>query len=360
MLPVASLSQPSPHDGPLDGDRIVVVGAGMTAHRLVAGLRSRDPEGAWSVTVIGDEPHEPYDRVHLSEWFDARDVEALTLDRAVWGDPRVTLVTGDAVASLDRTASVVTTRSGRQVHYDRAVLATGSWAWTPRAEGTDLPGLFTYRTLDDVERLAEWVRLRERALGRAVRGVVVGGGVLGLEAAAALQRLGAEATVVEFADRLMSVQLDQGGGEMLRLLIEDLGVTVRTGAGAHRFLPAGDGSVGSVELTDGAELATDVVVFSVGIRPRDRVAREAGLAIGERGGVVVGEACQTSDPGVGRSASARRSTARARGWSRPGTTWPTSSSTASSAASACTGAPTTAPSSRAWASRRHRSATSTR
>ncbi len=125
MLPVSSLSQPPSHDGPLDGDRIVVVGAGMTAHRLVAGLRSRDPEGAWSVTVIGDEPHEPYDRVHLSEWFGARDVEALTLDRAVWGDPRVTLVTGDAVASLDRTASVVTTRSGRQVHYDRAVLATG-------------------------------------------------------------------------------------------------------------------------------------------------------------------------------------------------------------------------------------------
>lgn len=284
--------------GPLDGDRIVVVGAGMTAHRLVAGLRSRDPAGAWSLTVIGDEPHEPYDRVHLSEWFAARDAQALTLDRGVWDDPRVTLVTGDAVASLDRTASVVTTRSGRQVHYDRAVLATGSWAWRPRAEGTDLPGLFTYRTLDDVAGLAGWVRLRERALGRAVRGVVVGGGVLGLEAAAALQRLGADATVVEFADRLMSVQLDQGGGEMLRLMIEDLGVTVRTGAGAHRFLPAGDGSVGSVELTDGSALPTDVVVFSVGIRPRDRVAREAGLAIGERGGVVVGEACQTSDPGV--------------------------------------------------------------
>ncbi|MGO1340321.1 MAG: nitrite reductase (NAD(P)H), partial [Cellulosimicrobium funkei] len=110
-----SPSQPPSPDGPLDGDRIVVVGAGMTAHRLVAGLRTRDPEGTWSVTVIGDEPHEPYDRVHLSEWFDARDVDALTLDRAVWDDPRVTLVTGDAVASLDRTASVVTTRSGRQV-----------------------------------------------------------------------------------------------------------------------------------------------------------------------------------------------------------------------------------------------------
>ncbi|MFC8924016.1 nitrite reductase large subunit NirB [Cellulosimicrobium sp. NPDC057127] len=282
----------------LDGTRIVVVGAGMTAHRFATSLRCRDPEGTWSLTVIGDEAHEPYDRVHLSEWFASRDAEALTLDPGVWEDPRITLVTGDAVASLDRTANVVTTRSGRQVHYDRAVLATGSWAWTPRAEGTDLPGLFTYRTIDDVERLAEWVRLREQVLGRPVRGVVVGGGVLGLEAAAALQQLGAQATVVEFADRPMSVQLDQGGGEMLRLLVEDLGITVRTGVGAQRFLPAGDGPVGTAVLSDGSDLPADVVVLSVGIRPRDRVAREAGLAIGERGGVVVGDACQTSDPVV--------------------------------------------------------------
>ncbi len=235
--------------------------------------------------------------MHLSDWFATRDADALTLDRSVWEDPRVTLVTGDAVATLDRAAGLVTTRSGRQVHYDRAVLATGSWAWTPRAEGTDLPGLFTYRTVEDVERLEEWVRLRGQALGRPVRGVVVGGGVLGLEAAAALHNLGAETTVVEFADRPMSVQLDQGGGEMLRLLVEDLGIAVRTGAGAHRFLPAGDGSVGTAELTDGSSLPADVVVLSVGIRPRDRVAREAGLAVGERGGVV-GEACQTSVPAV--------------------------------------------------------------
>jgi nitrite reductase (NADH) large subunit len=283
---------------PLAGAHIVVVGGGMTAHRFVENLTTQDPDGTWSLTVIGDEPYLPYDRVHLSEWFATRDADALSMGVEVWDDPRVTLLTGDGVASLDRHANVVTTKSGHQVHYDRAVLATGSWAWTPRAEGTDLPGTFTYRTMDDVVRIEEWVRLRGKALGRQVRGVVVGGGVLGLEAAAALQSLGASATVVEFTDHLMSAQLDQGGGEMLRLLVEDMGMTIRTGVGATRFLPAGDGPVGVAVLSDGSTESADVVVFSVGIRPRDRVAREAGLAIGERGGVVVGPSCQTSDPAV--------------------------------------------------------------
>ncbi|WP_425954263.1 nitrite reductase large subunit NirB [Xylanimonas sp. McL0601] len=289
---------PQSSRAPLDGDTIVVVGGGMTAHRFAQSLQQQDPDGTWSLTVIGDEPYEPYDRVHLSEWFTTRDGAALAMDLELWQDPRITLITGDGVASLDRKAGVVTTKSGRQVAYDRAVLATGSWAWTPRAEGTDLAGAFTYRTMADVERIEEWVRLRGKALGRQVRGVVVGGGVLGLEAAAALQSLGATATVVEFTDYLMSAQLDQGGGEMLRLLVEDRGMAIRTGVGATRFLPAGDGPVGTAELSDGSSLPADVVVFSVGIRPRDRVAREAGLAIGERGGVVVGRSCQTSDPAV--------------------------------------------------------------
>ncbi|WP_259557123.1 nitrite reductase large subunit NirB [Brachybacterium sillae] len=270
----------------------------MTGHRVVARLLAQDPEGDWRVTVIGEEPERPYDRVHLSNRIGGASRESLHLDVAVWDDPRVELITGDAVERIDRDAHAVVTASGRTVSYDQLVLATGSWAWMPRAEGTDLPGVFTYRTLDDLDRLTEWVRLRGEALGRQVRGVVVGGGVLGLEAAAALKKLGAAVTVVEFADRLMAVQLDQGGGEMLRLLIEDEGMGVRTGVGASRFLPAGDGSLGAAELTDGSTLDADVVVFSTGIRPRDRLAREAGLAIAERGGVIVGDSCQTSDPTI--------------------------------------------------------------
>ena len=280
------------------GTRIVVIGGGMTGHRFAARMQSQDPTGDWTLTVIGEETQQPYDRVHLSDWFGHRRAEMLALDTGVWADPRITLVTGDAAESLDRSAHTITCASGTVHEYDRLVLATGSWAWAPRAEGKDLPGSFSYRTVDDVESLAAWVAERGKALGREVRGVVVGGGVLGLEAAAALQDLGARSTVVEFADRLMAVQLDDGGGEMLRLLIQDKGIEVRTGVGATAFRPAEDGAIGTAELTDGSELPADVVVFSTGIRPRDRIGREAGLAVGERGGIVVGESCQTSDPDI--------------------------------------------------------------
>ena len=280
------------------GTRIVVIGGGMTGHRFAARMQSQDPTGDWTLTVIGEETQQPYDRVHLSDWFGHRRAEMLALDTGVWADPRITLVTGDAAESLDRSAHTVTCASGTVHEYDRLVLATGSWAWAPRAEGKDLPGSFSYRTIDDVESLAAWVAERGETLGREVRGVVVGGGVLGLEAAAALQDLGARSTVVEFADRLMAVQLDDGGGEMLRLLIQDKGIEVRTGVGATAFRPAEDGAIGTAELTDGSELPADVVVFSTGIRPRDRIGREAGLAVGERGGIVVGESCQTSDPDI--------------------------------------------------------------
>ena len=280
------------------GTRIVVIGGGMTGHRFAARMQAQDPTGDWSLTVIGEETQQPYDRVHLSDWFGHRRAEMLALDTGVWADPRITLVTGDAAESVDRSAHTITCASGTVHEYDRLVLATGSWAWAPRAEGKDLPGTFSYRTVDDVESLAAWVAERGEALGREVRGVVVGGGVLGLEAAAALQDLGAHSTVVEFADRLMAVQLDDGGGEMLRLLIQDKGIEVRTGVGATAFRPAEDGAIGTAELTDGSELPADVVVFSTGIRPRDRIGREAGLAVGDRGGIVVGESCQTSDPDI--------------------------------------------------------------
>ena len=289
----------SEHNAPASPGRIVVVGAGMVAHRLVEQLVSRAPaDTPWSATVIGDEAHLPYDRVHLSEFFGGRSPEQLAMAPTVWDDPHVTLRTGDAVASIDRDAQTVTTRSGETFPYDTLVLATGSWAWTPRTDGTDLPGVFSYRTMDDVVGLQTWVADRAATLGRPLRGAVVGGGVLGLEAASALQDLGADATVVEFADRLMSVQLDDGGGEALRVLIEDMGVTVRTGTGATRLVSAPDGPVGLMVLSDGSTLDVDVVVFSTGIRPRDRLARECGLAIGERGGVVVGPTCRTSDPAI--------------------------------------------------------------
>lgn len=278
--------------------RVVVVGGGMVAHRFAEQLAARADAGEWHLTVIGEEPHLPYDRVHLSEVFAGRADADLALAPGVWADPRVDLVTGDAVVALDLAAQTVTTRAGRVEPYDALVLATGSRAWVPRTEGVDLPGVLCYRTLGDVTDLRSWVADRAASLGRPLRGAVVGGGVLGLEAAAALQTLDVAPTVVEFADRLMAVQLDAGGGEALRVLVTDLGMDVRTSAAATRVVAGEDGRLAGLELSTGETVPADVVVYSTGIRPRDGLARAAGLVVAERGGVVVGPACRTSDLAV--------------------------------------------------------------
>jgi nitrite reductase (NADH) large subunit len=291
------MTQPPAPPATTDLGHVVVVGAGMVAHRFAEQL-CRRPDAAFRMTVVGDEPCLPYDRVHLSDVFGGRADEDLALDGAPWQDPRVELVVGDAAVALDRTTRTVRTASGRQLAYDTLVLATGSRAWVPRTEGTDLAGVLSYRTIADVGALRAWVADRSAALGRPLRGAVVGGGVLGLEAAAALQTLDVLPTVVEFADRLMAVQLDAGGGEALRVLVTGLGIEVRTSAAATRVVAAADGAVGALELSTGETVPADVVIYSTGIRPRDRLAREAGLVVAERGGVVVGPTCRTSDPAV--------------------------------------------------------------
>src|SRR5699024_6278432 len=146
----------------------------------------------------------PYDRVGLTRFFDGEDPEELALPATIFEDPRVTLHAGDRAVAIDRTARTVTTASGAQHPYDHLVLATGSVAARPPVEGAELPGCFVYRTLDDVTALREHVRRRAAQLDRPVRGIVVGGGLLGLEAAGALQGLDAEATVLQSSDRLMS------------------------------------------------------------------------------------------------------------------------------------------------------------
>ncbi len=293
MLPNESASMSSMNPG-----RIVVVGAGMVAHRFVEQLIAKSPQDPWSVTVIGDEDAVPYDRVHLSDLFLGRSHEDLALNPSVWEDPRTTLIANNRVEAIDRDAQTVATRSGVQVPYDQLVIATGSWPWVPRAEGADLPGVFTYRTMADLDGMTAWMQQRGAELGRPLRGVVVGGGLLGLEAAAALQTLGAHASVVEFADRLMNVQLDDGAGEALRVLVTGMGIDVHTSAGATDLLAAPDGAVANMNLTTGNQLPADIVVFSTGIRPRDRIARESGLAIEERGGIIIGPTCRTSDQAV--------------------------------------------------------------
>ncbi|BDZ60623.1 Nitrite reductase [NAD(P)H] [Demequina sediminis] len=279
--------------------RIVVVGAGMVAHRFVTTLLERDGAGRFEVEVYGEEDYAPYDRVALTSYFQGTSAEGLLLgEPSLWEDPRVTLHRGVRVESIDREARTVATSDGGEAGYDHLVLATGSYAWAPPVPGVDLPGVFMYRTVDDVARLREWVETRQRFFNRPVRGAVIGGGLLGLEAAGALQSLGATSTVVEFAPRLMALQVDESGGEALKRLIEKLGVTVRTGVATSEVRADRDGNAGTLVFADGGEQLVDVVVFATGIRPRDNLGRDAGLVIGERGGIVVDDTSLTADPAI--------------------------------------------------------------
>ncbi|UFU04092.1 nitrite reductase large subunit NirB [Ruania suaedae] len=284
---------------------LVVIGGGMAAQRLVEALVARDGEDSWQISVFAEEPLKPYDRVALTSYFSARDVDELTLgDPALWDHPRVTLHRDRKIESIDRASRQVQDRLGETWTYDELVLATGSSAAMPPIPGNDLPGVFVYRTIDDVAALRGWVEAkREEGRGsrseRPVRGAVIGGGLLGLEAAGALRALGAQATVIQFGTHLMDAQIDLGGGQALTRLINDKSIAVRTGTVTEQMRPSRrTGHIGRLDFGDGGRLDVDVVVVATGVRPRDELARQAGLTIGERGGAVVDLSCHTEDPHI--------------------------------------------------------------
>lgn len=293
---------PGPYRDPMSSTRptpahVVVVGAGMVAHRFIESLLSRSGD-EWNITLIGEEPQHPYDRVGLTSFFSGATADDLALDGSLFHDDRVRFVQGDPVTKLDRRARRVTTRSGWSVDYDRLVLATGSYAARLAVDGFGTDGCFVYRTLDDVTELRDYVERRRIELGRDLAGTVIGGGLLGLEAAGALQGLGVAATVVQSSDRLMSAQLDRPAGDALRRLIDARGISVRTESITTRVDADRGGKVLGLEFRDGTWEQTDVVVFTVGVRPRDELARQAELEVHPRGGIVIDAGCGTADPTI--------------------------------------------------------------
>ncbi|MGW0175465.1 nitrite reductase large subunit NirB [Rhodococcus sp. NPDC003322] len=272
---------------------VVVVGHGMVGHRFVEALRARDESGQWNVTVLCEEALPAYDRVGLSSYVGTWDPKELALagnDYA--GDNLVDLRTGVRADTIDRAARTITTSAGDTLAYDALVMATGSYAFVPPVPGHDRPECFVYRTLDDLDG----IRARAEAAGPGAVGVVVGGGLLGLEAANALRLMGMTPHVVEFAPRLMPLQVDEGGGALLARLVESLGVAVHTGVGTAAIT---EGPAGlSVELSDGSVIDAALLVFSAGVRPRDQLARDAGLDVGERGGILTDLGCRTSDESI--------------------------------------------------------------
>ena len=272
------------HRHGLPNRQVVVVGNGMVGHRFVE-LAAAIPGVA--ITVLGEEPRAAYDRVHLSNYFAGTSASDLALPAA---PSTATVRVGERVTAIDRESKTVRTDRGRRIGYDTLVLATGSYPFVPPIDGRDLPHCHVYRTIEDLDAIAA------SGAGAEV-GVVVGGGLLGLEAANALTNMALATHVVEFAPGLMGTQLDDGGGTMLRGMIEDLGVAVHTGKNTLRIVP-GEAARYRMEFADGDSLETDLVMFSAGIRPRDELARDCGLATGERGGIAIDESCRTSDPDI--------------------------------------------------------------
>lgn len=270
--------------------KIVVIGHGMVGHCFLQALAETGLSGA-QVTVLCEEPRAAYDRVHLSEFFAGKSADDLSLVAPGFFERTGFELRLKAKAvAIERRHNRVTTADGEVLHYDKLVLATGSYPFVPPVPGRDRPGTFVYRTIEDLQAM-------KAAGAKSRKGVVVGGGLLGLECAKALFDMGLDTHVVEFAPRLMALQVDEAGGRVLRSRIEALGVHVHlsrstqqiTDGAAHRHRMVFD---------DGTWLETDMVVFSAGIRPRDELARQCVLAIGPRGGAVIDDHCRTADRNV--------------------------------------------------------------
>jgi nitrite reductase (NADH) large subunit len=271
--------------------RLVLVGNGPVGHKFLESVVASDTANRFEITVFGEEPRPAYDRVHLTAWFETRQAESLNMvPEDFYQEHDISVHSGDKIVRIDRERQVVISQSGITCGYDKLILATGSFPFVPPVPGHDRKNCFVYRTIEDLEAIT-------KASTTARVGVVIGGGLLGLEAAKALKDLGLKTHVVEFAPRLMAVQVDEGGGRLLRKKIEHLGVGVHTEKNTQDITD-GDEHLHKMSFADGSELETDMIVFSAGIRPADSLARESGIEVGPRGGITINDNCITSDKNI--------------------------------------------------------------
>lgn len=271
--------------------QLVVIGNGMVGHKFLQSMVNSDEMQNYDITTFCEETRFAYDRVQLSSYFSGKTEEDLSLvEPGFFEENNITVHIGDRVSNIDRDRKVVTSANGQTIPYDKIVLATGSFPFVPPIPGHERDNCFVYRTIDDLIDIA-------KAGKESKVGVVIGGGLLGLEAAKALKDLGLKTHVVEFAPRLMAVQIDDGAGAVLRKKIEELGVSVHTQKNTQGIVD-GEQCLHRMNFADGSHIETDVILFSAGIRPRDDIARDCGLTLGERGGIVIDDHCQTSDKDI--------------------------------------------------------------
>ncbi|NUF50656.1 nitrite reductase large subunit NirB [Gilliamella sp. ESL0250] len=269
---------------------LVIIGNGMVGHRFVEELIDKMQSNQFNITIFCEEPRLAYDRVHLSSYFSGHTAEALSLVReGLYKENNINVLLNERAILINRQRKEVHSQQGRIVAYDKLIIATGSYPWVPPIKGAEGSDCFVYRTIEDLDAIRECAK-------RCKKGAVVGGGLLGLEAAGALKNLGMQTHVVEFAPVLMAEQLDVQGGEQLRRKIEEMGVGVHTSKNTQEIIHTPEGKI--MQFADGSSLEIDFIVFSTGIRANDKLAQQCELEIGPRGGIVINDYCQTSDSDI--------------------------------------------------------------
>ncbi len=272
--------------------KLVVIGNGMVGHRYIEDLVDKADASQYEITVFCEEPRVAYDRVHLSSYFSHHTADELSLVKEGFYEKHgINMLIGERAINVNREKRTVYSSSGREIQYDKLIMATGSFPFVPPIKGRESKDCFVYRTIEDLKAI-------EACSKKSKVGVVIGGGLLGLEAAGALKALGVQTHVVEFAPKLMAEQLDQAGGNQLRQKIESMGVQVHTSKNTLEIAPEGKNARNVMRFADGTELETDFIVFSAGIRPQDKLAREMKLDIAPRGGIAINDNCQTSDKDI--------------------------------------------------------------
>ena len=269
--------------------KIIVIGNGMCSYKFCEKLVAKNSTHQFTIVVFGEEIRPAYDRVHLSEFFSGKSAEDLSLASTEWyTSNNIRLHLGDPVKNIDRNNKIIYSHSGITESYDYLVMATGSSAFVPSIPGVEKEGVFIYRTIEDLELMTDWAK-------RSKKGAVIGGGLLGLEAAKAMLDLGVSDTrIIEFAPRLMPRQIDDSGSKLLQSKLESLGLAIHTSKNTSAI--TGDKSISGMSFSDNTTIDVDMLVISAGIKPRDELAIACGLETGVRGGIKVNDKLQTSDP----------------------------------------------------------------
>jgi nitrite reductase (NADH) large subunit len=273
--------------------KVIVVGNGMVGYKFCEKFIAKKGQEKYQITVFGEEPRRAYDRVHLSEYFAGKSADDLSMSTSSWYEENnIILNTSELVLKIDKEKKSITTHLDKNHEYDYLVLATGSSAFVPPINGIEKEGVFVYRTIEDLDAIMAYAKkIKQKG---ATEAAVLGGGLLGLEAAKAVRDLGLNPHVVEFAPRLMPRQLDKGASNLLQSKIEELNIGIHLNKSTKYI--AGENAITGMMFEGDELLKVDMLVISAGIKPRDELGRVSGLVVGERGGVVVDNTMQTSDP----------------------------------------------------------------